>query len=539
MIPSGLQALMEASAVLQQQASQTAPGPQGQQPTVASQVIQQAQQVAQPMRQPQLQAIGRQAGIAGQLMARQQQQQQQMAQNPQAVAQMAAQMLQQKGVAGLPVNMQFKEGGIIGFTEGAEVPDVRTQTIPDRLLAPMDSRLAAERLRARADALKEEEERRRRRRQDLGASYMLTEGELPPAAPPAAARAPRASNIPYAGPDERFAPALAPTSAPRDDQALSAKTIAKPDGIASIAPPRAVMPTPNNIANIMRAIPEDAQTTADIDRIQTLSRQALDARKNLPDLEQQEIDARTRARSQREQLLKSQRERDTFNRLNALFRDLRTWGNEYGAVDRAIDEREKAAIDADLLHEQSVVKLRQAQQARQIGNMDAEASLVKQGMDLRQAEQKRRLEIAKIDIEVDKVRVAGEQREATSYADRVNALQLKLADLANREELRRDQKLRDQYTAASDKLGRQQAALEKQVREKFGTYISMRNVPGSKPDPVQERAMQDYIKELTETMITPLERIVDDLAAKVLGTSVATPRPTSRGAVDFSKLPTK
>lgn len=645
---------MEASAVLQQQASQTAPGPQGQQPTVASQVMRQAQQAAQPMQQPQpmqpqLQAIGRQAGIAGQLMAQQQQQQQQMAKSPQAVAQMAAQMLQQKGVAGLPVNMQFKEGGIIGYAgpSGSVVANpIADRELPD--MEDLDERLGA----AKRRRIREERERLAAMRApyarafgmspteledyETGQRMMENEYEQAGASEAAAARAAvqeafnreklrrsgqvrggerpvdpaRLSEIPgqtgrlasdvarpvitagrnFAGtvseagrmaadalresglgqaagaaflrsagppytpgedaqdlvpsrtrpntpsdfvetmPGEVYA---APRSRPQTPPSANVTPAAKPaasSGIAALNVPRAPMSTPKSIEDIMRGIPEDAQTKADIARIQNLSRQALEARKNLPDLEQQEIDARTRARSQREQLLKSQRERDTFNRLNALFRDLRTWGNEYGAVDRAIDEREKAAIDADLLHEQSVVKLRQAQQARQLGNMDAEAGLVKQGMDLREAERKRRFEMAKIDAEVDKVRVQGEQREATSYADRISNLQLKLADLANREELRRDQKLRDQYTTASDKLGRQQAALEKQVREKFGTYISMRSVPGSKPDPVQERAMQDYVKELTERMITPLELMVDDLAAKVLGTSAATSRPAQPSA---------
>ena len=125
-------------------------------------------------------------------------------------------------------------GGIVAFN-GENGSDVRTQPIPDRRIAPMDSRSAAERLRARAEALKEEEERRRRRRQDLGESYMLTEGELPPAAPPAEARAPRESippdieggavgipdvyrqAVPYEGPDERFAPPALSARATRTD----------------------------------------------------------------------------------------------------------------------------------------------------------------------------------------------------------------------------------------------------------------------------------------------------------------------------------
>ena len=62
---------MQAAQILQQQASPTAPGPQGQQPTVASQV----QQAASQQVMPDLQQVGQQAGLAGQLMAQQQQQQ--------------------------------------------------------------------------------------------------------------------------------------------------------------------------------------------------------------------------------------------------------------------------------------------------------------------------------------------------------------------------------------------------------------------------------------------------------------------------------
>lgn len=96
-IPSGLQALLQASQVLQQQAAPTAPGPQGPQPTVANRISQQIQQTAEPQGiMPGMRDMGQQAGIAGQIMAQKQAQQQQMAQNPQAVAQMAAQMLQNR-----------------------------------------------------------------------------------------------------------------------------------------------------------------------------------------------------------------------------------------------------------------------------------------------------------------------------------------------------------------------------------------------------------------------------------------------------------
>lgn len=640
MIPSGLQALMEASAVLQQQASQTAPGPQGQQPTVASQVMQQAQQVAQPASMPQMQAIGKQAGIAGQLMAQQQQQQQQAAQNPQAVAQMAAQMLKQQGVAGLPVNMQFKEGGIIGYAgpEGSLVGPV-----PDRELYPMED--VEERLGdAKRRRIREERERLEAMRapyarafgmtptelEDLEYGLRMAENEYERAGPSEAAaaraavqetfnrerarrsgqvrggerptdpaslaaipreagrlagdvarpfvtagrnlagdvasagrmiaesvrespigqaagaafsrgmdqegiqslipgsfpRTPEPSNIRYAGPDEQFAKP-ARTTRPTDTAApTGAPAAPAAGGIASLTPPRAAMPTPKSVAELMKEVPEDAETKADIARIQDIGRRTLEARRAMPDLEQQEIAARERARAQRQQLLESQRNRDIYKRFRALFNDLRTWGNEYGAVDRAIEEREKAAIDSNLLHDQAIIKLRQAQQARQLGDMEAEAGLVKQGMDLRTAAEKRRMEAVKLASEIDKVRVQGEQKEATSYADRLSNLQLKLADLAQREAIRKDEKLNQQYTAAAGQLARAQASLEKAVQKKFGSYLTMRNVPGSKPDPAQEKDLKEYIDSLTERMITPLERQVDDLAAKVLGT---TPTAASTG----------
>jgi hypothetical protein len=85
-----------------------------------------------------MQEVGKQAGVAGQIMAQKQAQQQQQAQNPEAVAQMAAQMLQSKGVAGLPANMGFKEGGIIGF-DGEERSDVPAPNVPgmDKLMEIM------------------------------------------------------------------------------------------------------------------------------------------------------------------------------------------------------------------------------------------------------------------------------------------------------------------------------------------------------------------------------------------------------------------
>lgn len=156
-IPSGLQALIQASQVLSSQASPTAPGPQGPQPTVAERVNQQIKQATQPQMPPNVRDIGQQAGIAGQIMAQKQAQQQQTAQNPEAVAQMAAQMLQGKGVAGLPVKMGFKSGGIIGFDgeSGSSVPAAREAEVSGVRLTEEEKQRQIEHIRYLMEALKQ------------------------------------------------------------------------------------------------------------------------------------------------------------------------------------------------------------------------------------------------------------------------------------------------------------------------------------------------------------------------------------------------
>jgi hypothetical protein len=106
---------------------------------------------------PNVRDIGQQAGIAGQIMAQKQAQQQQTAQNPEAVAQMAAQMLQGKGVAGLPVKMGFKSGGIIGFDgeSGSSVPAAREAEVSGVRLTEEEKQRQIEHIRYLMEALKQ------------------------------------------------------------------------------------------------------------------------------------------------------------------------------------------------------------------------------------------------------------------------------------------------------------------------------------------------------------------------------------------------
>jgi hypothetical protein len=131
----GLQALI----TLKQTANPMTQGAGGQpMPTIAGAELQKAQAAMQPQAPQMQQGI---AGALGQAQAAAPSVEQN-AQNAQAqqMAQKVAQLMQQQqqpqqmargGVAGLPANNMrgFKEGGIIGFAEGKEVPNVGTPTL--------------------------------------------------------------------------------------------------------------------------------------------------------------------------------------------------------------------------------------------------------------------------------------------------------------------------------------------------------------------------------------------------------------------------
>lgn len=141
-IPDAFAALANLTRALDEfKKTQASPqGPAG--PTVAMQAAQAAQQAAQPQApegqpapppgQPQPQqngiaGIAQNAGIGAQIQAQQQQaaQQAMMAQAQQAQQAQQPQQMARGGIAGLNThNMRgFKEGGVLGFARGEEVPD--------------------------------------------------------------------------------------------------------------------------------------------------------------------------------------------------------------------------------------------------------------------------------------------------------------------------------------------------------------------------------------------------------------------------------
>ena len=622
-IPSGLQALMQAAQILQQQASPSAPGPQGQQPTVAKQVEQAAAQQAMP----DMQAVGQQAGIAGQMMAQRQQQQQQMAQNPQAVAQMAAQMLQ-KGIGGLPANMQFREGGIIGYA-GPEGSDVRLQPIPDRDPAQFESmgeraerqrrekgsiydpfyglppevraaleadqaaqregtaspesytipgpggpeeipRTASERkrleerraaLEARQQMVRDLQARRQNQQQGVAAAL---EGAKTASAQAGGARRLEDYYVPYpergpmrattstpglaavlesefqrgaeAGPEPRPAPRAEPRAELRPEARPEPgpETLAVPSGIAAVAP--RTRPTFQDIA---KSVPEDEEAKKYLADREAINRRMLETRRRQADLAQEGIAAIGKTETERKRLLELQRSEDALNSFIRLGQALRTGGDQYMAYSAGMKARDEADRVATLASQEAVLKLKQAQQAREMGDLEMEKKFLDEAASYKkQVDDARRLKVKDI-ADFEKSIIPAEIQSATAAANRAQELKLKVDELKAKAAERRDLKLRDQISINGQRVSKAYADLEKSIKENFPTYGLVKNTAPDKMSAndrtiiSQVNAMRDRVEK---QIIAPLEALINE-AAKEL--DIKMPEVPQVSGVDWSSLPKK
>jgi hypothetical protein len=622
-IPSGLQALMQAAQILQQQASPSAPGPQGQQPTVAKQVEQAAAQQAMP----DMQSVGQQAGIAGQMMAQRQQQQQQMAQDPQAVAQMAAQMLQ-RGIGGLPANMQFREGGIIGYA-GPEGSDVRLQSIPDRDPAQFESvgeraerqrrekgsiydpfyglppevraaleadkaaqregtaspesytipgpggpeeipRTASERqrleerraaLEARQQMIRDFQERRQRQQQRVAADL---EGAKTASAQAGGAKRLEDYYVPYpergpmrattsapgiaavlesefqrgaeAGPEPRPAPRAEPRAELRPEARPEPgpETLAAPSGIAAVAPR-----TRKTFEDIYRGVPEDAEAKAAIQQREEINRRTLEARRRQADLAQEGIAAIGRSEAERKRLLELERSRDAFNSFIKLTQALPSGGDQYINYKNSMKARDDADRVATLASQEAVLKLKQAQQAREMGDLELEKKFLDEHLAHKRQVEEARIAKAKVIATFEQNLIPAEIQADTAAANRAQELKLKVDELKAKAAERRDLKLRDQISINGQRVSKAYADLEKSIKENFPTYGLVKNTA---PDKLsandrtiisQVNAMRDRVEK---QIIAPLEALINE-AAKEL--DIKMPEVPKVSGVDWSSLPKK
>jgi len=420
-LPEGLRALMQASQILQQESSPVVQTPVGPRPTVAGQIAQGLEQAAQTVG---MQGVGQQAGLGAQIQAQQAARQQQMAQSPEAIAQLAAQLMQQRqqpaqaGIANLPVNMQFKHGGIVGYN-GEGSSDVRIAPVADReslLLGSeeefQDAAIKAIR-RAAADALKNSQEEvqdvgtpslpsigrsavraaeasRRRQAERLQESRLqqpeatLGLGAIPTAPEPMPERelftspdafirptAPKPSSRvkPEEKPDRQIPPAPQPSIQP---------SAAKETGIAAIQPP--TVPTMAGVAGEAQAAVPDIYEEVRKRREKTGAEREQYI-KGLPSLEREGIAAIEQARRERQQGLSRSREDDNLRRFLSLARDTRYGTNTYTDTLDRIAQREESARVAQLSEQQAMIKLKEAEQARGLGQFDRADALTKSAME--------------------------------------------------------------------------------------------------------------------------------------------------------------
>ena len=407
---------MQASQVLSSQASPTAPGPQGPQPTIAERVNQQIKQTAAPPESgiaglsPNMRDIGQQAGVAGQIMAQRAAQQEQTARNPEAIAQMAAQMMQSKGVAGLPAKMGFKEGGIIGYA-GPDGSDVKKPA--DSLIEAQQRMIAATKsgnIQAAQFYAKQVADLRRQMTTEPAGSpgEQVAEPIAPqstrgmPDVTPTLGETARArlkdianilpSGLPAGAGIEQFRTAFADKKEDRPaTPAVAGRQVdrtqiegygvpASAAGIQTVLPPAAPKPTPKPVAKPaadqavptanLNKIPDTAVNTSGITEptvaslesgINTLSPKRAEAfntqlaadeeaRKKLKssfeDLNAKEIAALEESKKTRKQLAESKAERDQFNRVRAFFEDL---GNRGSTSYRTVQDGIFARDEAERL----------------------------------------------------------------------------------------------------------------------------------------------------------------------------------------------
>jgi hypothetical protein len=353
-LPEGLRALINASQILQEESTPVVQTPVGPKPTVAGMVSQGLQQLAQPVG---MQNVGQQAGLGAQIQAQQMARQQQMAQSPEAIAQLAAQMLQrrpeQEGIANLPVNMGFREGGIIGYN-GEEASLVAPGVSPEFGGEPSVAFEEASPQELKAMNLAELQ---RYNRQDptvlpeVRARMEATKPEV---------------NVPFFRevPLESFA-----RSTPERRQPVAAPTERTEPSVSIPSAP--VVPTAASIMEKAAAMFPD-QTQAQIQRRKELREEEEKARAGMANLEQEGIAAIQASAQERRAAAQRTKEDDNLRRFIAFANSVRYGNNAYVDTLSALDQRDALARKADYEERLAVIKLKDAEQNRKLGRFDRE-----------------------------------------------------------------------------------------------------------------------------------------------------------------------
>jgi hypothetical protein len=312
------------------------------------------------------------------------------------------------------------------------------------------------------------------------------------------------------------------------------ETPSLPSGIAAGAPR-----TRQTYAEIVAGIPEDIEARGDLAAKEAINRRMLAVRAAQADLAGEGIAALGRSEAERRRLLEQQRSRDSFNSFMALAKSLQTRGDEYMAYKAGMQARDESDRLAKLSNEEAVLKLKQAQQARQMGDLELEKKFLDEYAAGRRQIQQDRIAQAKIIAEYESRIVPAEIQAQTAFLNRQQELKLKIDELKAKAADRRDLKLRDQMSINGQRVSKAYADLEEAIAKQFPLYSAIKN---TSPDKLtdQNRAIISQVNGMRDRVekqiIAPLEALINE-AAKEL--EIKMPEVPKVSGVEWSSLPKK
>lgn len=498
-IPLGLQALLSASESLG--ISMTAPGPQGEQPTVASQILQQAAS-------PQMPSIKQQAGIGAQIQAQQQAQKQRAAQDPNEVARRVAMMMQQGGVGALPVPAQFADGGIIGYSDEEEdLIDLLSGDVPTDYTgmgafyqateAPPEPPPIPRFERVQAMTPEELDEYRRSGTEppaDVIRERLATRQraeQAAQAAQTAQQQAPRqVEEELYGPPVGTFGRRQPPSSA-----GVGYEVIAAP--AAPEKPPQVPLgqsPTRPTMAEVTQAIGPLGDFERIQDRLRENARQRESFLTQQEGLESKGIAALEKALQEREAMVAEQRKWDSFDRLRAWFRDLGTRGNSLEVVSNGIKVRDEQMIQARLNTENAKIAQQRAQQEREAQRFDRADALEQAFFKMENEASKNHIYAAQV-----AANLTGSiyNTELKAYNDRLlsNANMLvEMAKVREQAEVNRQYRLSAAVSSLQGRLNQAINIVNEAVKDRYGDVLKVAELAtagSGKPDPKIQEALRN------------------------------------------------
>jgi hypothetical protein len=458
-----------------------------------------------------------QAAMPSMMRNMQQQQMQQMVKQ--------AMQPQPAGIEGLPApNMQnMAEGGVVGFA-GDEFGSYVSEDVA------LDELRVAEAKRRRAD-----EERRRQLEflEQSGAGGAAAETaaalrrQMTTSSPQVDFRDSRYRTTELRKGEEGVAEKIGPAPLNKKPE-IQFLTAQPATGIAQLAAPTQDRSKVDTVGGAF--LDEARKREANRRKIAAEKEAAI---KGMPDLNEQGIAALKRAEEERRRLLGVDQSDDSRRRWAGIFRG---WGGDRDAYDRiltGIANRDAAANQAQLNFDQAQLKLREAQQAKALGQFDRAEKLEAEVAELYDKANKNKLQAQQIEASLASNKYATDASiyntkvtDAAKTADRMQQARLEGAKLKQQAEQNNQYKLANAIATNQSRLTSAYKEVENILTKKYANQIALFNMMSSEQlqkDPRQAEAYNKYLVEkadLEMRMVKPIEAERNRLAAQVGGGNI-------------------